>query len=149
MTDILLDTNVLADLLSIFFSENYRASRRFQPYQTISRELARRINQIVLWHDDNGYDGEDSPQGLIISSSFAFVEIARQFQAIANDRFTLAQFQSFIAQPPPWFFISALDESILKHLSYLPGEVIIPNGRVKSIELADALHIATALSRDN
>ena len=89
-----------------------------------------------------------APQGLIIASTFAFVEIARKFQDIVRDRFTRDQFAAFIEQPPNWFFIASVDTALLPYLVQLPSNVRLPNGTLAPLELADSIHLATAMSRD-
>ena len=145
MADIVLDTNILADMLAQYFEENFRERGYFTSKGQINEDLVSRINHILRWHvEDN-----DTPYpGLVIASTFAFLEIARQFDRIVNQRFTLVQFAAFIDQPPEWFLVSAVDQSLFLHLSNLPRDISLPNGDRRPIEWADAIHIATALSRD-
>lgn len=145
MADIVLDTNILVDVLAQYYEESFRERSYFKTTKWLSRDLVRRLNRILDWHLGN----DDSPYpGLIVASSFAFVEIARQFEAIATGRFTVAQFAAFINQPPEWFFIAAVDSTLLPYLCGLPREISLLSGDVKPIEWTDAIHIATALSRD-
>jgi hypothetical protein len=76
------------------------------------------------------------------------VEIARQFDLIVDGRFTIEQFAAFIEQSPDWFVISTLDTTLFPHLSKIPPEVKLANDTVKPIEWIDAVHVATAMSRD-
>ncbi len=138
MADIILDTNVLADLLAQYYELPFLEKGVFRSYKTLNSKLVKEINKTISLHT-----------GLIIASTFAFVEIARQFQKVSQDRFTVDQFAAFIDQPPDWFFISSVDVAILPHLAHLPSEIRLPNGKVEAMELADAIHLATAMSRDN
>jgi len=149
MADIILDTNILADLLAQYYDSAFSKRGLFDNYRTLNKDLVREINKIVAWHTENDW-GDDllDPTGLVIASTFAFVEIARKFQEIAEDRFTLDQFAAFIDQPPEWFFISSVDAILLPYLTHLPAEVKLSNGGTKPMELADAIHLATAMSRD-
>ncbi len=150
MNDVLLDTNLLSDLLAVFYSDAFRTKRLFYPYQTLTSKIVRELNRIVRWHDERLWnETEELPGGLVVASTFAFVEIARQFDKISNHRFSVVQMKAFIDQPPAWFFITSLDETILPHLAHLPTIVQMRNGNQRSVELADSLHIATALSRDH
>jgi len=150
MTDILLDTNVLGDLLAFYYNEEYRRTREFRPYRTLTLDRVRRLNHVLHWHSEDEWDDStESAAGLVVASTFAFVEISRQFDRISRDRFSIDQFRAFLNQPPPWFLISALDETVLPMLLSLPTQVSLANGKDKPLELADALHIATALSRDD
>jgi hypothetical protein len=111
---------------------------------SFSLELVRKLNNIIKWSA-----GEDvTYSGVVVCSTLAFVEIARKFDEISAKRFTMDQFASFIDQPPEWFIIAALDRNLFRDLSSLPGKVVLPNGKETPIEWADAIHMATALSRD-
>jgi hypothetical protein len=145
MVDIILDTNVLADLLAQYYEDEVRYGGVFESKGFLNPELVRKLNKIIGWYtatDDGLYPG------LVTASSFAFVEIARKFDEIAEDRFTLDQFAEFIDQPPEWFIVSAVDTNLFFYLCKLPGQVRTPNNKVLPIEWADAIHMATATSRD-
>jgi predicted nucleic acid-binding protein len=143
MNDILLDTNLLADFLAVYFSPKFHSTGKFVPYGNLTKERVKAINHIIRSNVD------EIEGGLIVASSFAFVELARQFDLISQQRFDVIQLRAFIEQHPSWFLISALDESLLEHLINLPTSVRIPDGTTRNVELPDALHVATALSRDN
>jgi len=149
MKDIVLDTNILADLLAQFYSSEFHKNGLFQASAILERPWVQHINSIIQWHTD--YEtllGDESP-GLVVASTFAFVEIARKFDDISHGRFTISQFQAFISQPPGWFFIASCDYALLEPLELLPASVALPNHKFKRIELADAIHAATSLSRDH
>jgi len=148
MSDIILDTNVLADFLAQFFGTAPYGHAHFAEHDTITRELARKINQIVRWHDENLIivDEEWYP-GKVVASTFAFVEIARKWSDISSDRFTIEQMASFIEQPPEWFVIEPVDENLVLAFSDVPAGVLMEHGKARSLEWADAVHIATAFGR--
>jgi len=145
MTDIILDTNVLADLLAQYYGDEVRYGEVFESRGFLNPQLVRKLNKIIGWY--KGTDDSSCP-GLVVASSFAFVEIARKFDKIAGARFNLYQFAEFIDQPPEWFIISAVDTNLFFHLSKLPGQVQTHNNKFLPIEWADAIHMATATSRD-
>ncbi len=148
MFDIVLDSNVLADFLMQYFGPARYGQANFVAQDSISKELSRRVNQIIHWHRWES-DDENIMQhpGLIFASTLAFVEIARQWTIIVKHRFTITQFAAFIEQPPDWFVIAPIDEHLIEAFSYLPIEILTPSGKIKPIEWTDAIHIATALSR--
>ena len=53
----------------------------------------------------------------MIASTFAFIEVSRQFDQIVREHFTISQFAAFVNQPPDWFFISSIDANLLPYLS--------------------------------
>jgi len=145
MADIILDTMILADLLAQYYENNVLERGYFEVKGKLHKDLTQKINRILNWHlgdDDSKYPG------IIVASSFAFVEIARQFDNISNRRFKIEQFAAFIDQPPGWFVIASVDSALFPSLGSLPREISLPNGDIKPIEWADAIHIATAVSRD-
>ena len=148
MSDIILDTQILADFLAQFFDTAQRGHAPFAERDTITRELARKINQIVRWHDENLIivDEERYP-GKVVASTFAFVEIARKWSNTSSDRFTIEQLASFIEQPPEWFVIESVDENLILTFSDVPSDVLMEDGKARSLEWADAVHIATAFGR--
>lgn len=145
MADIILDTNILADLLAQYYKDNVHERGYFKVKGRLHKNLVREINRILKWHMV-GYSS--SYPGLVVASSFAFVEIARKFDEISARHFTVEQFAAFIDQTPEWFVIAAVDSALFPFLSSLPREISLPNGDIKPIEWADAIHIATAVSRD-
>jgi predicted nucleic acid-binding protein len=149
MPDVILDTNILADLLSQFFGAAQRGRARFVEQDTITRELARKTNQIVRWHDWHlrALDDEDRYPGRVVASTFAFVEIARKWTDIVKGRFEIEQMASFIEQPPEWFVIEPVDENLVLAFCDVPTDVLMANGELRSVEWADAVHIATAFGR--
>lgn len=144
MTDIIIDTNIPAELLSQYYGDEIQREGSFISKGFLNEQLVRRMNRIIKWVFS---DDDEFPPGYVVCSTLAFVEIARKFDEISVNRFTIQQMAAFIEQPPEWFIISSIDGSLFKYLNYLPGGVIL-NGQEAPIEWADAIHMATALSRD-
>lgn len=145
MTDIIIDTNILADLLAQYFGKEVQEQNNFQPKGFLNADLVNKLNKIFKWENS---DENNIQPGVVVCSTLAFVEIARKFDEISANRFNIQQFASFIDQPPKWFIIAPIDKNLFCYLNQLPGKVILPNGKEVSIEWADAIHMATALSRD-
>lgn len=147
MIEIVLDSNILSDFLAQFFGGAKRGKTHFVSQDTISKDLARKINHIV----DSWSEGEDDETqrypGLIVTSVLAFVEIARKWDAIVRKRFSVEEMAAFVEQPPEWFVIDPIDESLVEAFSTLPRDVSMDSGDIKTIEWTDAIHITTALSR--
>ena len=148
--DIVLDTNILSDLLVQYFSTDFHRSSKFYASQFISEATAREINLRVKWHSEevDHFGDNVGAAGLVIASTFAFVEIARQFDEISAGRYSLDQFRTFIEQPPNWFFAAAVDTTLARYLCQVPAYVRLAHGGYEPMEVADAIHVATALSRD-
>ncbi len=143
MFDIVLDTNVLSDFIACYYKYDIRKDGDFIEYENLSGNLVFRLNEIL-----NNYRSYDTlNKGVIIASTLAFVEIARQFDKISKGRFTRVQFKAFIDSPPQWFIIETMNNELFPFLQELPSSVKMPNGAKVPIEWADAIHVATALAR--
>lgn len=141
MPDIVLDTNILADLLAQYFDPgraNY-GTGEFLSGGGITRNLSRKLNRIV---QRSRYGLSD----VIVASAAAFVEIGRRWQGIVQDRFSVPQFEGFVRQPPEWFDIAPVDEDLLPFFIDVPIGVRMAS-RLEPVEWVDALHVATAISR--
>ncbi len=140
MADIILDSNVLSDLLAQFYDPltANRGDGKFCPERTITKNLAYKLNQIMKRHSE--------VNDLIVSSTFAFIEIARKWDNIVQNRFSVEQMYAFITQPPEWFDIAPVDEDLLPFYVDVPTSVFVGN-RNEHIEWTDAIHVATAYSR--
>lgn len=145
MFDIILDTNVLSDFIASFYNCDVRNNGNFEAHNSLTAGLANRINGIL--NNYRSYEALD--KGVIVASSFAFVEIARQFEKISNGRFSRVQFKAFIDSPPAWFVIESMNNELFPFLQELPSSVVMPGGTSVPIEWADAIHVATALARNN
>lgn len=73
--DMVLDTNTLSDFLSIFYSNDIGLNGNFTSGFTISDKVAHDLNKIV---ETYRYEGAFE-NILVILSTFAFIEIAKQF----------------------------------------------------------------------
>jgi hypothetical protein len=145
MTDIVVDTNILSEILIQYFRNDAKRTGYIAPYGNLSRNITRALNRIIKYHSEDIFDDEFSP-GLVIASTFAFVEIARKFNELSLGEYSISQFAAFIESPPEWFRISPLDTDLLPFLYQLPINVRGNDGA--PLELADAVHVATALSRE-
>lgn len=145
MGDIILDTNILSEMLTQFFRNRIGANNiEFSEHGTFKVQTAEALNRIVKWH--NSCVDSDFP-GYIIASSLGFVEIARKFKEISSAEYTVEQFAAFIEQPPEWFLIASVDANLFSFLNAIPPYVTVGD-RIKPVEWADAIHVATAFSRD-
>ena len=145
MREIILDTNLLAEFLYQYFDNNIanRGFGKFIANTKMSLELTKNVNRIIQIYDETN---DPSFSGLIISSAFAFIEIARQFEKIADSRFSLENLYDFIQNYPGWFSIAPVDKELLPSLIQIPTHIIL-NDENKSIELCDSIHVATVFSR--
>lgn len=152
VSDIVLDTNILSDVVAQYFAQPYPAALTIQKSSHISPNLARELNRRIRWFSEEwlAYEESDSSPGLIVASVLGFVEIARKFREIANGRFEEDEFRSFISQPPKWFLIASVDATLVRYLCRVPSYVKVDHSHtLVPVEVADALHVATALSRDD
>jgi len=141
MVDIVLDTDFLAEFLIQYF-DPFVANRgmgRFQTSAVFSRELSRRLNQIVT----TSYMGISN---LIIASTFAVVEIARKWDEIVQNKFSVQQLHAFTYQYPEWFSLAPVDEDLIPFFMDVPSNVLV-NSKITPIEWIDAVHLATVISR--
>jgi hypothetical protein len=143
MASIVLDTGPLADFLGQFFGPAQRGHVPFRRGDSLSEDAARAINAILrAYHAD-----EPSPH-LVIASTLAFVEVCRKWDRLAGGRFAPHQLKAFLTVTPPWFAVDPVDEDLVEFFLRLPVDVLLEDGRPASIEWTDAVHAATALSRD-
>jgi predicted nucleic acid-binding protein len=138
MADLVLDVGSLADLLWQSFQSGDYTRPIFFPSRFLSSERVRQLNRIVLTEG----------QYLVAASVVAFVELARKWDDIVASRFAPYQLAAFLQAPPVWFSVEPLDESVLPAFLLIPSSVRMPDGRVLSIEWIDAIHLATARSRE-
>jgi hypothetical protein len=142
MSSITLDTGPLADFLGQYFGPAQRGHAPFQRDDSLSEEAARAINAIV-----RAYIQDEPVRALVFASSFAFTEIVRKWEALAGGRFEPYQLRAFLADPPRWFAVDPVDESLVEFFLQVPTAVEM-DGRLENIEWADAIHVATTLSHD-
>jgi predicted nucleic acid-binding protein len=141
MPDIVLDSNILSDFLAQYYDPLIanRGEGKFCPERTITKDLAYRLNHIIKKSHIEIND-------LVVSSTFAFIEIARKWDDIVQSRFSVDQMYAFISQPPDWFDIAPVDEDLLPFYLDVPTFVFVDN-RSEPIDWTDAIHVATAYSR--
>jgi len=148
---VVLDTVVVGDFLAQFFDRAAanRGAGRFVSAGWITRELARRMNRVldVYQSDISGMGAQSDSGSSIIMSSFAFVELVRKWHDIVEARFEMLEFRAFLEQPPEWIVIDPLDEDLTPAMLEVPSHVLDDGGNWLSIEWADAVHVATTLSR--
>ena len=135
--DIVLDSCVLIDLVQQYtnFSSN-KDSFLLEKSNEISDNIAREINKLIQKRRNGYYSG------YIVASTFSFVELARK---ILDFNIKIEKLKAFIDQPPEWVVIEATSPNLLEYLVLIPKVV----GKNKKIEWADALVVATALSRQD
>lgn len=132
MPDCVLDTHILAEIISQYNPSNPISV--INDCDAMSEELVREINKIIIYE---GYNG------LLVASSFAFIEVANKFDDVSKNRFTTERFYGFLRQPPVWFLIEPMSPDTCKHFIEIPKF----STKAEPIELADAIHVATALQR--
>lgn len=145
-SDIVLDTNIVADFLAVYFENNVNGHGSFEMRYNLTTSFVNKVNDII----NEFRNGEMVfSKGLVVASSFAFVEIARQFEKISKKRFSLEQFRAFIESPPDWFLIETLNVEMFLFFKELPERVVDKDAKHLSIEWADAIHVVTMLIRGN
>lgn len=136
---IFLDAGPLADFLDQYFRSSKRLCPFFVKSSEFSDDIAQMINKII----------QDPQFSRICASSFAFVELVRKWEEIVKDRFKVYQLQAFISDPPEWFLIEPLDETIVHYLCLISPEVRMADNSMKPLEWTDAIHAATKMTREN
>jgi len=144
--DIVLDTNITADFLAVYFQNNVSTNGVFDARYNLNVNIVKRINEIL---SEFRFGEGIFEKGIVVASSFAFVEIARQFEEIADNRFSLEQFRAFIDSPPDWFLIETVSVDLFHLFNDVPEKVVFDQNNHVPIEWADAIHIVTTLSRGN
>ena len=141
MIDIVLDSNYLVEFLIQYFDSGVanRGMGRFQSSTVFSEDLARRLNQVMT-------TASEGISTLIIASTFALIEIARKWDQIVQDRFTIQQLHTFTYQYPEWFSLAPVDEDLIPFFIDVPSIVFV-NSKAIPIEWTDAIHLATVISR--
>jgi len=146
MQDIVLDTSILSEFLAQYFQQRQKnghfTANHVEASTLLNQRVVKEIRGIIKSYDNMS-------NHLVVASTFAFLEIARKFAEVSANRYSIEQFSGFIDQPPEWFLVAPLDESLFLDLLRIPPYVTMPGGQLKNIEWADAIHLATALSREN
>jgi hypothetical protein len=143
MADIVLDTDGLADFLAQYFGRDNRRSGRFMESDWLSHRAVQEINRIMDFFVLNEW-----VKDYVIGSTFAFMEIVRKWDDLIQGRIQPYQLRAFLDDPPVWFLTAAVDKTLIQFYCQLPGTVQMPGGNSENIEWTDAVHAATALSRN-
>ncbi|MBI3960671.1 MAG: hypothetical protein HY328_17820 [Chloroflexi bacterium] len=138
MTDLVLDVGALADLLAQTLTSNRRDAVRFHSDRFIPSPVVKVLNHIV--RSDGRY--------VVVASAFAFIELAHKWDEIVQGRFQARQLAAFLADPPDWFVVAAMERALIRFLCDVPSEVVVSSGRLQPIEWTDAIHAATTFSRE-
>lgn len=126
------DTCVLADIIIQYFD----SAREFGASQYISKDMAQKLNVALHSNGDNG---------MVLTSSFAFIELINKFDNIFKETtVTISKLYAFIKEPPGWITIEDTGPHVAPYVLSVPATS--PNG--DQISGDDAIHIATALSRE-
>lgn len=139
LSDVVLDTGALADALAQFFQSPDQSPPRFAQSHYISHKVARLLNYVI--RSDGRF--------VVVASALAFVELAHQWQPIIAERISPVQLAAFLNDPPAWFTVAPVDQDLVPSFLDVPPVVTMPWGKVEPVEWTDAVHAATALSRDN
>jgi predicted nucleic acid-binding protein len=151
MPDVVLDTNTIGDFLSQYFNPQAadRGRKKFSEEGMLSRIMVAPINRILVNYRRHELGADiQSPyaMGLVVTSTFAFIELSRNWQTMVNGRFSIYQLEAFLIEPPEWFNLAPVDESLLPYYCEIPTDVFV-RGERHAIEWCDAIHAATADSR--
>lgn len=88
---------------------------------------------------------EDERFSKVVTSAFTFVELINKFSSIfENTDVSMEKLYAMVKQPPEWLIIEPLSE--LTELSYCDVPIKVDG---ENVSMDDAIHIATALQRDD
>lgn len=83
--------------------------------------------------------------GKIITSSFTFVELINKYSSIfAKTSISITKLYALMKQPPEWLIIEPVNELTERAYCEVPTSV-----EGESISMDDAIHIATAIQRND
>jgi hypothetical protein len=143
MSDIVLDTDGLADFLCQYYGTADHGRGEFDRGRWLSDAAARAINRIV-----RTYGAQGRLSHFVIGSALAFAEVVRKWHTLTQGQLQPHQLRAFLDDPPEWFLVAAVDESLVPFFCRLPADIQTETGQVESIEWTDAVHAATAISRN-
>ena len=138
MKDLVCDTDILSEILTQYLNNSY--TPHFVSNGFLSSTIEFHLNETIK---NSMYT-----KGFVIASAFAFVELARKFDSIFKGTISILKFRAFIDSPPEWFLIEPLSLDLFEPLRTLPSYIVSKKAS-KPIEWADAIHVATALLREN
>lgn len=136
-TNLTLDTGALSDFLTQYFASDRRDQPQFMRSGLLPSAVIWQMNRIA----------KGSGDAVVVASSLAFVELTKKWDNLVSGAFSVSQLAAFIENPPEWFVIDPIDNSILPFFARCPSAIISAKGQEEPIEWTDAVHIATALSR--
>jgi hypothetical protein len=142
--DIVLDTHVLVDFLEQFYSNNIVGNGLFVEKGFLNKKIVQKINTILTLYRNE----ELFANGLVVTSIFSFIEIARKFTIVSEGKFNIYQFRAFLENRPEWVEIAPLNNEMFLRFFDVPNSVIIKD-EVLPIEWPDAVHCVTYLMRDS
>ncbi len=153
MPDLVIDTCFLGDMLAdcLPATSVFRTYGRFRQSSTLPPAICRKLDAIVGFHEErwdiSGSTVEvTSDIGVVVVSSFAFIELIRKWAEIVNNRFSPLELYTFLLDLPDWMSVAEVDEDMLPSYAEVPTDVWIDDNQ-EPIELPDAVHVATVLSR--
>ena len=135
VSDIIIDTHILVEIIQAYNSKEPLSQLNLK---RLPIDVSNQINGIISNKGDYGY---------VVSSALGFVEIANQFEKISDGKFDEVKFKGFVAQPPSWFLIEPISLECIRNLHEIDSYVIVDD-KVVPIEINDAIHAATVLTRD-
>lgn len=141
--DIVLDTHILAEVISQYFEREINKEQNlFVENEKLNANLCKELNSVLknYWYAN--------VENVIVTSSFSFVEIVRQFDNVFNARIDKSKFKAFLVNTPEWMLVESLNDYVNSLFAEVPASVTMPNGEEKPIEWPDAVHVATYFSRD-
>ncbi|MEP7317094.1 MAG: hypothetical protein ABI921_00075 [Panacibacter sp.] len=132
MIECTIDTHILAEILIKYSA--LKPNSLFDENELLTSKILNKINTCI---DSNGFEG------VVIASTFAFIEIINQFQKVSKGMFNVSKLIGLLNQPPDWFIIEPYTKETAFYLISVPKY----NLNHESVELADAIHVATAIQR--
>ncbi len=131
MIECTVDTHIVADIFKQYSSAH--PNLLLNESNFLTGKIHKFVNECI---ESNG------SESVVITSSFAIVEIVNQFKKISNSEFDIAKLIGILQQPPEWLIIEPFNHETAYYLISVPKYI-----GYHSIELTDAIHVATALQR--
>jgi predicted nucleic acid-binding protein len=132
--DIVLDSNLFSAFLKDRMTRSDGALRS---------EVGKDIYRVFM-----NISSSEITENYIVVSSLAVIEVMRKFEEISSGKFTRDQFAAFLSEKPEWFLVADLNSELTEKLMEIPADVDA-DGKRKPVEWADAVHLATAMLREN
>ncbi len=132
MIECIVDTHILAEILIQYSAIKPNSS--LTETEFLTPKILSKINPCI---ESDGFNG------VVVASTFAFIEILNQFQKVSKGLFELPKLIGLLNQPPSWFIVEPYNIETVYHLISVPKY----NLKRERVELADAIHVATAIQR--